>query len=359
MAAEHAEPSLAGEKWARSLPPPAIFCPRDLAFGLGLTDKVERAYSFLMDFWEPGDRVFLFGFSRGAYTVRVLAGMLHALGLLPRGNHNLVPYVMRLFKSVRKGLLPNPEEHKSRYWDLCDEFRRTFSRQVSIEDKDRRFPVHFVGIWDTVSSVGWVWEPAHFPFTAHNPGIEVIRHAVSIDERRWFFRQNLMTPAEHQNLLEVWFPGVHADVGGGYPEEDGGLWREPFEWMVGQAVEAGLHINEPALNAVLSRTTPSKAPWDDLQHESLKGAWWLLEFFPKWQFQRETRKHALRVGLGRHRFIPEGSLVHRSAMRRVREIAYVPPNFTKSFLDKVRGLEEVPEVMPFVREEALPEDALR
>ena len=76
-----------------------------LAFGAGLAGKVGEAYSYLMDFWEPGDQVFLFGFSRGAYTVRLLAGMLHALGLLPRGNQNLVPYVMRLFKSVRPDAL--------------------------------------------------------------------------------------------------------------------------------------------------------------------------------------------------------------------------------------------------------------
>src|SRR5690349_18658193 len=73
-----------------------------LAFGGGLGWKVEEAYSFLMENWEPGDKVFLFGFSRGAYSVRVLAGLLHALGLLPHGNQNLVPYVMRLFKASRK-----------------------------------------------------------------------------------------------------------------------------------------------------------------------------------------------------------------------------------------------------------------
>lgn len=71
------------------------------AFGVGLATNVIEAYSYLMDYWEPGDRVYLFGFSRGAYTVRVLAGLLHKLGLLPRGNHNLAPYVMRLFKKIR------------------------------------------------------------------------------------------------------------------------------------------------------------------------------------------------------------------------------------------------------------------
>jgi uncharacterized protein (DUF2235 family) len=82
-----------------------IYILLNLAFGFGIRQKVEAAYGYLMDAWEPGDRVFLFGFSRGAYSVRVLAGMLHSLGLLSRGNQNLVPYAMRLFKSVRKTLL--------------------------------------------------------------------------------------------------------------------------------------------------------------------------------------------------------------------------------------------------------------
>jgi uncharacterized protein (DUF2235 family) len=213
-----------------------------LAFGAGLTLKVQEAYAYLMDFWEPGDRVYLFGFSRGAYTVRVLAGLLHTLGLLPRGNRNLVPYAMRLFSAVRNDGV-GASDAQAEYWKLCDGFRWAFARPVFDGDDDRRFPVHFLGVWDTVSSVGWVWEPAKFPFTAQNPSIDVIRHAVSVDERRRFFRQNLMQKAKNrregepeQDLKELWFAGVHSDVGGGYPEQDGGLWRVAFEWMLGEAL---------------------------------------------------------------------------------------------------------------------------
>ena len=208
---------------------------RGLAFGSGLSSIVEDAYSYLMDFWEPGDRVFLFGFSRGAYSVRVLAGLLHALGLLPRGNQNLLPYVMRLFKGSR-GRRDNKD-----YWNLLNHFRWTFARQISDRDDDRRFPVHFLGVWDSVSSVGWVWDPVTYPFTRRNPSIEVIRHAVSVDERRCFFRQNLMVPADReppQDFKELWFPGVHCDVGGGYPKTEGGLWQEPFRWMIAEAQAA-------------------------------------------------------------------------------------------------------------------------
>src|SRR5262245_30380420 len=199
-----------------------------LAFGAGLSANVCEAYTFLKDFWQPGDRVFLFGFSRGAYTVRVLAGLLHALGLLPRGNDNLVPYVWRLFKSIRK-------EGAQGYWNLCDEFRLTFARPLEEGDQRRHFQVHFMGVWDTVSSVGWLWEPTSFPFTARNPSVLTIRHAVSIDERRSFFRQNLFQELEGQYLQEIWFAGVHGDVGGGYPVKQGGLWRFPFEWILREA----------------------------------------------------------------------------------------------------------------------------
>jgi uncharacterized protein (DUF2235 family) len=141
----------------------------DLAFAVGLPDRVASAYGYLMDMWEPGDRVFMFGFSRGAYTVRVLAALLHELGLLPRGGANLVPYAYRLFKAIRK----QPKGKPGSYWDVCDQFRWTFARPVTTGDNDRRFPVHFVGVWDTVSSVGWVWNPTTFPYTHKNPGISI------------------------------------------------------------------------------------------------------------------------------------------------------------------------------------------
>ncbi len=125
-----------------------------LAFGAGLSANVEEAYSYLMELWEPGDRVFLFGFSRGAYTARVLAGLLHTLGLLPRGNQNLVPYVMRLYGAVRKETGHEENAGGSTYWSLCREFRSTFARPYFPGDAQRRFRVHYLGVWDTVSSVG-------------------------------------------------------------------------------------------------------------------------------------------------------------------------------------------------------------
>jgi len=311
-----------------------------LAFGAGISWKVGEAYSFLMDYWEPGDKVFLFGFSRGAYSVRVLAGLLHLLGLMPHGNHNLVPYVLRLYEAGRK--------KNSMYWNLCNEFRWTFARRIKEVDDKRHFRIHFLGLWDTVSSVGWVWEPPTFPYTTDNPSIDVIRHAVSVDERRWFFRQNLMTKAKkgEQDIQELWFPGVHCDVGGGYPEEDGGLWRMPFDWLLDEARNAGLLVNQDRLKAVIK--TPPSQPWMEPQHESLRGLWWLAEFFPKMAWRPDLHCRLPSFGLGRHRFVHDGALLHRSTLLRIRDKTdYAPPNLSKDFLDQVRGLSEVPDTLPY------------
>lgn len=315
-----------------------------LAFGRGLTWKVEEAYTYLMDFWEPGDHVFVFGFSRGAYTARVLAGALHTLGLLPRGNHNLVPYVMRLYAGLR-----GATGAASEWFDLCNQFRWTFARVVPESPDERHFHVHYMGLWDTVSSVGWVWDPAKYPFTARNPSLHAIRHAISIDERRWFFRQNRMFQAvAGQQLEEMWFPGVHSDVGGGYAEDEGGLWRAPFEWVLSGAVTAGLRVDEERARTVLSKTPASPHPFDDRLHESLTWAWWPAEFFPKRQWRDESKRRALAVGLGRHRSIMRGELIHGCALARLRDRPdYRPRNLAPAFVDAVLSLPDVPPALPY------------
>lgn len=312
-----------------------------MAFGVGLAQNVEEAYTFLMDFYEPGDKVFLFGFSRGAYTVRVLAGLLHALGLLLPGSHNLVPYVMRLYAADREG---NQE--------ICDRFRQTYARLVPGGGEERRFPVHFLGLWDTVSSVGWAWTPRHYRYTARNKSISKIRHAIALDERRWFFQQNRMfKEGEEQDHLEMWFSGVHSDVGGGYPEEDDDLWRVSFKWMLTEAEKAGLEVNERRKNIILTETNPPKYNWPKQPHESLKGLLWrAAEYFPKLQWQHESRRRAIRIGRGRPRVILDRELVHRSVLLRIRETDYEPRSFSKEFVEHVRGLPELPDGLPYFRQ---------
>ena len=327
-----------------------------LAFGAGLTWKVQEAYAYLMDAWEPGDQIFLFGFSRGAYTARVLAGLLHGFGLLPRGNQNLIPYLMRLYEGVRDEKSANGAGPK--VWKvLSDEFRSTFCRAMFPGDNDRRCLVNFLGLWDTVSSVGYVWDPPKFPYTTNNPSVKIVRHAVSIDERRWFFRQNLMKQAQHQDLKQYWFSGVHSDVGGGYaqiysqnPLIYSRLWRIPFEWMVTEAKAAGLLINDVRLSEILNEPPPAPTPWNDPQHESLTPGWWVAEVFPKKAWNYKQKREEVKVGLGRYRSIGPGALIHHSVLLRIRETNYSPKNFSASFLQKIRQLADAPEVLPFEKD---------
>lgn len=310
-----------------------------LAFGTGLMRNVEEAYVFLMENWEPGDRVYLFGFSRGAYTVRVLAGVLHLLGLLPRGNHNLVPYMLRLFGSI-KGGSTRDEGRNERRFRLCNGFRETFARTAPDFPKEKNFPVHFVGVWDTVSSVGWVWNQATFPFTRTNPSVTFVRHAVAIDERRAFYRQNLFNPGAGQDWQETWFAGVHSDVGGGYATADRkNLWRPPFEWVMEQAREKGLFFSDQEVAEVLAVTAGD--PAIDRAHESLTWYWWPCELFPKLAFRGRGKWRLPRLGLGRRRTLPAGSTVAGSVLRRIRDrnAGYGPSNLSGDFLARVRALD--------------------
>src|SRR2546427_1596399 len=198
-----------------------------LAFGYGISDNVADAYQFLMRTYEPADRIYMFGFSRGAYTARALCGMLHIVGLLSRGNEGLIPYAIRMIKQRRID------------FEVAGDFKKTFSRECK---------PHFVGVWDTVSSVGWVYDAVHFPFTraTKNPDYMIVRHAVSIDERRAFFRQNSFGDPHdaQQDIKEVWFAGAHSDVGGSYPESESQLSKIALRWMLGEAERAGLRVDQ-------------------------------------------------------------------------------------------------------------------
>jgi uncharacterized protein (DUF2235 family) len=318
----------------------------DLAFATGLEAKVQAAYRYLMNFWERDAQVFIFGFSRGAYTARVLAGMLHSLGLLSRGNDDLVPYVMRLFGSLR-GRSEEPADN--RYWQLSNGFRKTFGRQTG--DDVRHFRVHFLGLWDTVSSVGWVWDPKSYPFTASNPSAASVRHAVSIDEHRAFFRQNTLNMRRlqpGQDWQEVWFPGYHCDVGGGYRKDQGRLWLVAFDWMIREAVQHGLLIDPGRLDEVRNHdgSVPGP-PWAEPANESLEGLWHLAEYYPKRRWDDKTDSYMYRPNLGRPRTIKPGALIHESALHRVQAANYRPANLSPAFIERVQALNPLPEVLPY------------
>lgn len=282
------------------------------AVGYGLEADIRDAYVFLMNNFRTRDRVFLFGFSRGAYTVRSVASLLKMFGLLPPGNDAFVPYAIRMLTAIDR----NANGDNGRYFSLAHDFKEAF-------DAGAECRPYFVGVWDTVSSVGWIQNPTKLPYTANNPDIEIGRHAVAIDERRAFFRTNLWHPSNTarsgpRDMKQVWFPGVHADIGGGYPEAESGLSKIALEWMVAEAELAGLKVDTDRKETMLGRRGGPYAKPDPkaCMHVSLKGAWWPAEFLLKKHFDSESGKEARRMNLGRARLIPPKSLIHRSAYER-------------------------------------------
>jgi uncharacterized protein (DUF2235 family) len=315
-----------------------------LAFGTGFKDNVLDAYRYLMDTYDDGDAVYIFGFSRGAYTARALAGLLDGYGLLCKGNEGHIPYTWRLYLDQLK----NRDRHSL---DLgrsdAAAFKETFSR--------KNFGIHFIGLWDTVSSVGWVSTPLRLFNIAENPTLQHIRHAVSIDERRCFYRDNLYgQPLAHQTMQQVWFPGVHSDVGGSYPQTESGLSNEALRWMIYEAEHAGV-VFAPERKQMLfgtpdggyPQTSKLYAPGAATEvHRSLKGLWWLLEVLPHRYYDKDDNVEQKRVPLGVWRKIPAESLVHGSAYERLNDVGadYRPQNL---HIDDLHELPKAAPLQPF------------
>jgi uncharacterized protein (DUF2235 family) len=291
-----------------------------LAFGAGLLSNVGDAYRYLINTYEDGDRVFLFGFSRGAYTVRALAGVLHMFGLLCPGNDGLIPYITRMYarRTRRAGGMTHT-------FSVAEDFKATFCRDC---------PLHLVGVWDTVNSVGWVWDPLKLPYTAQNPTMQNGRHAVSIDERRCYFRDNLWgKELPGHNVKQVWFAGVHSDVGGSYSPECSGLSQIALEWMLCEAASFGLRVDPDRAKHVLGYAPPPPPYPPEPKsaiNNSLTRAWWILEFLPHQYYDPVAKKPRWTIPLGQRRIIPEGSVLHETVMKKLDEDPrYQPPNLPK------------------------------
>jgi uncharacterized protein (DUF2235 family) len=285
-----------------------------LAIGYGLETDIRDAYVFLMNQFQPGDRVFMFGFSRGAYTVRAISALLHMYGLIRPGNEPLVPYAIRMMMAITKlRERKAPEEEIGRYFKLAEEFKKHFCIDTCNP--------HFVGVWDTVSSVGWIENPVRLPFSANNPDVAIGRHAIAIDERRAFFRTNLWHPTATggpKDIKQVWFPGVHCDVGGGYPEAESGLAKGTLQWMLKEAIAAGLLVDTARVDLVMGQAGGGYIPPDATaaMHESLTWPWWPAEFIRKRHYDYKLKQDGRRMNLFRRRTIPAGALVHHSAFER-------------------------------------------
>ncbi|KAL5480654.1 hypothetical protein ACEPAI_9594 [Sanghuangporus weigelae] len=208
----------------------------DSAIAWNLEHHVQDAYRFLMQYYEEGDKVSLFGFSRGAYTARVLAGFLQKVGLLPQGNVAQIPFVWKHFVSS--------DRKEGR--DLCRAYKSSICREVKIT---------FLGLWDTVASVGVSGRELPL-IDPEDSGICFFRQALALDEHRVDYRPNYKDNFNtnvnaNVDVKEVWFAGSHSDVGGGAVRNGtrNSLSRISLRWMIRECLQAhtGIQFDLPWL----------------------------------------------------------------------------------------------------------------
>jgi uncharacterized protein (DUF2235 family) len=221
------------------------------AFGYGLSHNVIEAYRFLVQNYAPGDELFFFGFSRGAFTARSTAGFVRNAGVLRPQHANRVDDAYTLYRDRTSKTHPRSTESTL--------FRRSFSYEPRIR---------FIGVWDTVGALGipvsgfgvakLVNERWAFHDTALSSYVDAAFQALAIDEKRGPFQPTLWAPQpdppKNQRVEQVWFSGVHSDVGGGYPEHD--LSDITLLWMVGCARAYGLAFDPTAFD----QRSPSAGP---------------------------------------------------------------------------------------------------
>lgn len=329
-----------------------------LATGYGIDRDILGAYSFICENYETGDAIYLFGFSRGAYTVRAVAGLIHLLGVLSADQRNLASYALTAYKRA------SDKDDLSIAWN----FRRIVG--------SRRATITFLGVWDTVASVivprreRLVPSLQTLPYTRRNPSVRVFRHAMAIDECRRMFRLNHWQSAQDyvanpfrkvsvpQDIKQVWFAGVHSDIGGGYPEDESGLSKYPLDWMLSEAVAHGLEINPVARRRIalgsgnkvgrMQYIAPDAAA---VMHESLTWPWQIAEWIPKackWQESRRGHLLGMYLPRGEPRAMtptpgvdPPNSagdtvsvvpVIHRSVLQRIEALpAYRPVNLPEKY----------------------------
>ncbi|CAE6500543.1 unnamed protein product [Rhizoctonia solani] len=266
----------------------------DLAIAWNLEKVIIGAYRWLSDTYQPGDRIFLFGFSRGAYQVRALAGMIESVGLIHAGNQEQIPFAWELYAGI--------SHDKPKSMEAIDAFKESFSRKVF---------VRFLGAWDTVSSIG-LFRNNLFHLTNECYHITHFRHALALDERRVKFLPECMPEkgaqkpydTEHTEK-EVWFAGTHSDIGGGNATNQIlSKGTESLIWMMNEAEEAGLYLHRTHHNIRALDAFTIK--------ESLGWGWWVLEVCPPWWFSSHYGNTGWWPHWGKGRIVRNYQMLHWS-----------------------------------------------
>lgn len=244
-----------------------------MAFGRGIDTNILQCYRFLFEHYRSGDRIFLFGFSRGAATVRSLASFIHYFGILPTARPELIEQAYRIYKNRKRSYDQSEAGENAPQAKLksIDKLVRNFNnaRQYNLDDPKhgasaefvRKHPnqwvsIEFLGVWDTVPALGLValpglnalldlvpaWKHQYHNFKLRE-SVKHACHALSIDDERKWFLPSIWKEYERQSsqkVEQVWFGGSHTDVGGGFWEA--GFSDVALEWMVGKALEHELRL---------------------------------------------------------------------------------------------------------------------
>jgi len=269
-----------------------------LVLGVGVKRNVLNLYKFLCHNYrrekQPDgrierDRIWMFGFSRGAFTIRVLAGLVHSEGLVEfETEAELERNAIAAYRAFRKKAFPAkacwvfwvPLGRLVRDIAVSCWQRLTGAKTYEQIPKRENIEIHFIGAWDTVAAYGlpideltiavdkWVW-PMKFEDTSLLPRVKHARHALGLDDERrtfhpipWDERAEKETygTVDPVRLTQVWFPGMHADVGGGYPDD--GLSYVPLCWMIDEAEKRGLKFEAPIVDVYRSLASPTGRLYD-------------------------------------------------------------------------------------------------
>ncbi|MDS4025715.1 MAG: DUF2235 domain-containing protein [Candidatus Contendobacter sp.] len=214
-------------------------------FGVGLSEKIKDAYKYLASKYEPGDEVYIFGFSRGAYTARSLVGLIRNSGVLKQSHIDLVDDAYALYRTRDEG----PDSENAKY------FRSEYCYEIAIK---------CLGVWDTVGALGvpiesfdW-FNKKYYEFhdTELSGIVENAFHALAIDEHRKTYQCSLWDPKQkpNQRLEQSWFSGAHADIGGGYGDSQ--IADVSLRWMIHKAASCGLEFDDASIPAATGKFEP-------------------------------------------------------------------------------------------------------
>lgn len=209
-----------------------------LAFGGGVYENIQEAYQFLMHHYQDGDQIYVFGFSRGAFTARSIAGLVNQFGILRPHMDSMLPTLLHVYFADRN-------EDREKYQRITKQIRDSFCNHLV-----RKVPIWFVGVWDTVASVG-AW-----PFAARMTAIPTIkdknfkhvRQALALDEQRGPFLPRPYVDTNEfmgdgtQSVKQLWFRGSHCDTGGGYKVDESIISDYSLIWLAAEAATLGLRF---------------------------------------------------------------------------------------------------------------------